>query len=252
MPVGLLVAALVPQAGSAQRPAPSGDVIAGSRGDRVGLAARLAQPLFAVAAAGRHTASFLGHSSHSSHVSHASHSSHVSSSPSPPAPSPPPAPAPTPSQSATHFVAALTVGQEVPRPNGHGVGASGRLTGTLNGRVLSWQLTFAHLSTPVVAVDMHLGGVGTTGARVATLCRHCASPRIGVTVLSEAQVARMRAGGMYVEIRTQDHPHGEVRGQIRRQAATTLVGPSSGGGGGHVSHSSHASHASHSSHVSSS
>jgi CHRD domain len=68
-------------------------------------------------------------------------------------------------------------------------------------------------------------------------------------VLTQAQIASLMSGAMYVDVGTHANPAGEIRGQITRAAAvstgaTTGVGAGTGGGG-HVSHSSHSSHTSH-------
>jgi hypothetical protein len=155
---------------------------------------------------------------------------------------------------ATSLVATLSVGQEVPKPSVAGVGATGRFTATLSGRMLSWKLTFGHLSGPATITVLHSGTAGAVGPRFATVCSSCHSGAHGVLVLTQAQVAEMLAGKTYINLGTKANPAGEIRGQIRR------IVSSSGGpppappppGGGHFSHVSHASHSSHSSHVSSS
>jgi CHRD domain len=216
-----------------------------SGSDRSGV---LRQPLLALSRARRGLSGILAHSSHSSHASHASHSSHVSSST--PAPS-----APVVVGQATHLLATLNAAQEVPVVSGAGVGAGGRFTATLQGRMLHWRLTFAHLSSPETAVALHAGAPGQVGPGLATIAHSVHSPATGTVVLSAAQVSELLRGKTYVNVGTSSYPHGEIRGGITKVSPSSPApAPSSGAGVGHsshVSHASHASHASHSSHVSS-
>ena len=157
-------------------------------------------------------------------------------------------------QAGTRFAATLTVAQEAPLPPVAGVGAGGRLTGTLQGRLFSWRLTFHNLSTPAVAAVLHEGLRGHVGARISQLCGHCSSGTSGVVVLTPAQVTELLAGRTYINIGTSRNPTGEVRGQVHRivpSVTAPVPVPPVGGHVSHVSHSSHVSHASHSSHVSS-
>jgi hypothetical protein len=154
----------------------------------------------------------------------------------------------------TKLAATLTLVQEVPKPKVAGVGATGHFTATLSGRMLSWKLTFAHLSGAASSAGLHIGARGEAGPRFARLCGPCRSGANGVLVLTQTHVAEMRAGLTYVTVGTPSNPGGEVRGQIRRQVASVYPPPAPPPSGhySHVSHASHASHASHSSHVSSS
>ena len=152
---------------------------------------------------------------------------------------------------ATNLAATLTIGQEVPKPSGAGLGATGRFTATLSGRVLSWKLTFGHLSGPAKVAVLHAGTAGVVGPRLATMCGPCSSGAHGVLVLTQAQVAAMLAGKTYINLGTSANPPGEIRGQIKR-VVTSSAGVGTFQGGGHFSHVSHASHVSHGSHGSTS
>ena len=158
--------------------------------------------------------------------------------------------APAAHEAVTRFAATLTVGQEVPKPRLAGVGAVGHFTATLSGRLLSWKLTFSRLSAAATAAALHVGARGETGPGFAHLCGPCRSGVRGVRVLTQTQVAQMRAGVTYVNVGTSSNPRGEVRGQIRRQVTAVYPPPPPPTGGGHFSHVSHASHASHASHSS--
>ena len=182
VPVGLALAALGSRSsanGSATAPTVADRGV--SDADRPGA---LRQPLLALSRARRSLSGILAHSSHSSHASHASHSSHVSSST--PAPT-----APVTTGQATHLSATLSAGQEVPSVSNAGVGASGRFTATLQGRMLHWRLTFAHLSSAETAVALHVGAPGHVGPGLTAIAHAVHSPATGTIVLSQSQVSEL-------------------------------------------------------------
>lgn len=245
VPVGLALAALGSRASASGSPA---ETLASEPGVSPSHTGVLRQPLLALSRARRGLSGVLAHSSHSSHASHASHSSHVSSS------TPAPA-APVVTSATTHLAASLSSGQEVPAVSGAGVGATGRFTATLKGRMLHWRLTFSHLSSPETAVALHVGAPGHSGPGLATIAHTVHSPATGTMVLSATQVSELLKDKTYINVGTSSHPHGEIRGRITKVSTSSSAPVSTGGGGvghsSHVSHASHASHASHSSHVSS-
>lgn len=153
-------------------------------------------------------------------------------------------------QATTRVRADLTVGQMVPDPLVHGVGAKGTMTGTLKGRMLSWRLSFVHLSGPATLSELRKGRRGVNGPKLAKLCGPCQSPIAGVLVLTPSQVIEVLAGRTYVRVTTQNAAHGEIRGQLRRVVPTGIEPSPVPPIGGHVSHVSHSSHVSHASHVS--
>ena len=148
VPVGLALAAL------GSRASAGGSTVAQATlepdGSHVAPAA-VRQPLLAISRARRGLAGVLAHSSHASHASHASHFS--SSTPAPPAPTPV-------ATQTTRFAATLNAAQEVPSVADRGIGAKGRFTATLQGRMLHWRLTFADLSSGERAVASAYRGAG--------------------------------------------------------------------------------------------
>ena len=114
------------------------------------------------------------------------------------------------------FKAALNVGQEVPHPKGTKVGASGRFTATLTGTTLKWRLTFTHLSGPATAAHIHRGVKGKSGPILVSLCGPCKSPVTGMSTVTPAEIALMKARKTYVNVHTAKNPGGEIRGQLTR------------------------------------
>jgi hypothetical protein len=118
----------------------------------------------------------------------------------------------------------------------------------LTGRVLTWRLTLAHLSSSASGSYVHLGAAGKVGPQVFRLCGPCTSPVAGKTTLTQPQVVSLIAGLTYVNVGTANNPHGEIRAQIRPQSSAN--GDANAVSAPHASHSSHASHVSHASHAS--
>jgi hypothetical protein len=116
----------------------------------------------------------------------------------------------------TKLTAKLNNAQEVPKPNASG--GSGRFTGTLTGRSLTWKLTFTHLSGPGQAAHIHLAKRGKAGPVAVPLCGPCRSGVHGKTTVP-AKVARaLKTGGAYVNVHTTKNANGEIRGQIKKSS----------------------------------
>jgi hypothetical protein len=116
------------------------------------------------------------------------------------------------------FRAALTTGQEVPKPKA-ARGAAGAFTATLaeSGRLgkLTWKLTFKSMTGRAVAAHIHKGARGKAGGVMVPLCGPCRSGQSGtVSVRSDVENALQR-GLAYVNVHTARNPAGEIRGQIR-------------------------------------
>lgn len=116
--------------------------------------------------------------------------------------------------------------QEVP---GNGSTASGTGIAVLDPatRTLTGGITLSGIS-PTMA-HIHAGAAGSNGGVVVTLAKSAtAADRWEIpagTVLTEAQVASLKAGGLYFNAHTAANPAGEVRGRIGRLVRTaTLTG----------------------------
>jgi hypothetical protein len=129
-----------------------------------------------------------------------------------------PAP-PAPAGTVIAKTAVLSGGEEVP-PVVTSAGGSGRLevndtTGAATG---SLTITTAPTST-VIAAHVYQGPRGANGGIVVVL--ENSGPGVwSVPVgkaLSPAQINTFTAGGLYFNVRTAEHPNGEIRGQIDGQ-----------------------------------
>ncbi|HEY6430950.1 MAG TPA: CHRD domain-containing protein [Acetobacteraceae bacterium] len=111
----------------------------------------------------------------------------------------------------------LTGAQQVPpvQTPGHG---SADLTYDPSSRVLTWNITFNGLSGP--ATMAHIHGPAPTGKNAGVEVwlskqgQPAASPIKGQATLTPAQAQQLMAGNTYINIHTQAHPGGEIRGQI--------------------------------------
>lgn len=82
---------------------------------------------------------------------------------------------------------------------------------------LSWKGTFSGLSGPALAAHFHAGETGKNGGVVVPIFVNAAaakSPFEGSATLTDAQAAELMGGRWYVNIHTDAHKAGEIRGQV--------------------------------------
>jgi hypothetical protein len=111
------------------------------------------------------------------------------------------------------FKANLTAATEVP-PNDSP--ATGSVTATYDTatKKLSWQGTYSGLTGPATAGHFHGPADPGKNAGVAVPITASSSPFQGSADLTEAQAADLMAGKWYVNIHTDAHKGGEIRGQV--------------------------------------
>jgi hypothetical protein len=112
------------------------------------------------------------------------------------------------------LVARLTAAQEVPKQVVANPRGTGRITATVSGSTLHWRLTFAHLTGPAVAAQIHSGKKGVSGPIVVPLCRPCRTGQGGSVKLAAEVALGIRNGKYYVNVDTRANPNGEIRGQV--------------------------------------
>jgi CHRD domain len=111
--------------------------------------------------------------------------------------------------------ATLNTGQELPKPKGTR-GGSGKFTGTLNGRRLSWRLTFSKLTGPAQAAHIHLAPRGKANPAPAVgLCGPCRSGQTGTATITDKVERALKRGTAYVNVHTARNAAGEIRGQLK-------------------------------------
>ena len=110
--------------------------------------------------------------------------------------------------------ATLNAAQEVPAQVVKHTMATGKFVGTLNGKKLSWKLTFSGLTGAASAAHIHFGRTGKAGGVVAALCGPCKSGVRGTTTLNAMQLRNLSHHLFYVNLHTAKNPNGEIRGQL--------------------------------------
>jgi hypothetical protein len=125
-----------------------------------------------------------------------------------------------PGSAATVFNATLTLAQEVPAPT-IPAGATPSGSGSVTLDPVTKTLTGSFTTTNVVSANLahiHDGDISVAGPVIVPLTQTPAGSGTWVvpagTVLTDAQIARLRAGGYYVNVHTTLNPQGEIRGQL--------------------------------------
>ena len=108
--------------------------------------------------------------------------------------------------------------QTVP-PSGSSASGTGSVTLDVATNRLTWNIGFGGLSR-VLAVYFSAAPEGATGPTQMQLPPF--SPIVGSTIVTPAQAADLMAGRWYVNVHTQLHPPGEIRGQVLLRAPVAV------------------------------
>lgn len=112
--------------------------------------------------------------------------------------------------------------QEVPPVNTPAFG-TGDVTYDSSTMLLSWEITYDGLLGPISASHFHGPADFGENAGVQVNIGALPSPMIGSATISAAQEADLLAGRWYVNIHTNVHPAGEIRGQVVPEPATLAL-----------------------------
>jgi hypothetical protein len=116
------------------------------------------------------------------------------------------------------MVAELRGGQEVP-PVATDAFGSGRFIVDTAAQTVTYHISFTGLSSDETGAHIHgPAGPGQNAGVVHNL--GTGNPKVGVWSYDPAHEADLLAGRMYVNVHSQDHPGGEIRGQINDFAMT--------------------------------
>jgi hypothetical protein len=124
-------------------------------------------------------------------------------------------------RSGTNLRATLTA-ELTPTPAAKVPRAEGLFVATLDGRTLSWRLTFNGLSGPPLVAHLHLGRPGGNGPVLVRLCGPCRSGLAGKATLENTTVAALRQQSAYLDLHTRKNKRGEIRGQIALGVVSAL------------------------------
>jgi hypothetical protein len=115
-----------------------------------------------------------------------------------------------------HFTVQLTGAQQVPPVDTSGTGTAD-ITYDAATRDITWTVTYSGLSGEATMAHFHNGPQGKNGPVVIWLSKQgtpAASPFSGQATLTAEQAQQFEAGGWSVNVHTQAHPGGEIRGQV--------------------------------------
>jgi len=116
-----------------------------------------------------------------------------------------------------NFKVDLTGAQQVPPVDSPGKG-SADLSYDPATRVLTWTLTYTGLSGPATMAHFHgpaaAGKNGPVAIWISTKGGSAASPIKGEATLTPEQAQQFSAGEWYINVHSQAHPGGEIRGQV--------------------------------------
>jgi len=115
------------------------------------------------------------------------------------------------------FKVALSGAQQVPAVETPGKGTAD-LTYDPATRMLTWSISYEGLSAPATMAHFHgPAAEGKNGPVTIWLSKKgspVASPIKGEATLTPEQAAQFTAGEWYINVHTQTHPGGEIRGQV--------------------------------------
>ena len=86
----------------------------------------------------------------------------------------------------------------------------------LDGTTLKWTVTYSGTTGPVTAGHFHgPAAAGANAGVVVPFTGPMASPIVGQTTLTQAQIDQLKQGLWYVNLHTAANPGGELRGQVK-------------------------------------
>jgi hypothetical protein len=115
------------------------------------------------------------------------------------------------------FKVPLTGAQSVPPVDTSGAGTA-NLTYDPTTRVVTWDISYSGLSSPVTMAHFH--GPAKEGKNAPVVIwltvqgKPPTNPIKGSATLTPEQAQQFSAGEWYVNVHTQSHPAGEIRGQV--------------------------------------
>ncbi len=109
----------------------------------------------------------------------------------------------------------LKASNEVPPGTGSGAGTV-TATYDTDSKKLSWKGSYSGLSGPATAAHFHTGEAGKNGGVAVPIFAGATAktPFEGSATLTDTQAADLMAGKLYVNIHTDAHKAGEIRGQL--------------------------------------
>ena len=114
------------------------------------------------------------------------------------------------------FQAKLDAAQEVPTNDSKGTGTADLMYDPAS-KNLTWTITFDGLTGPVTVAHFHgPAEPGKTSGVALLIGQKPTSPVKGSATLTDPQAADLMAGRWYVNLHTEAHKPGEIRGQVTK------------------------------------
>ena len=107
----------------------------------------------------------------------------------------------------------LKASNEVP-PNDSPATGTAEATFDTGTKTLVWTVTYSGLTTSAIGAHIHGPGEHGKNAGIVVPFNFVKSPIKGTAVLTDPQVADLMAGKWYVNVHSDRHPGGEIRGQL--------------------------------------
>jgi hypothetical protein len=99
-----------------------------------------------------------------------------------------------------------------------GVKGSGEVTAMLDGKTFTYTASYKDLTGPAVAAHFHdAPAPGGNGPPIVPIANAGTSPLKGTATLTDAQIADLNAGKVYLNVHTAANPGGEIRGTLAKQ-----------------------------------
>lgn len=111
--------------------------------------------------------------------------------------------------------AALDAAAEVPPNDSKGTGTANVLYDTAT-KMLTWKVSYSGLTGPATMAHFHGPAEAGKNAGVTVPFANPASDAEGSATLTDAQAADLLAGRYYINVHTDAHKGGEIRGQVMR------------------------------------
>lgn len=111
------------------------------------------------------------------------------------------------------YKAQLAGASEVPPNNSAGTGTA-QVNVDTEKKEVSWTITFSGLSGDATAAHFH--GPAAAGENAGPAIDISGKIESGTSPLSDAQLADLEAGRLYINIHTAQFPDGEIRGQVEK------------------------------------
>ena len=111
------------------------------------------------------------------------------------------------------YKAQLAGASEVPPNNSAGTGTA-QVNVDTEKKEVSWTITFSGLSGDATAAHFH--GPAAVGENAGPVVDISGKIESGSSPLTDAQLADLEAGRLYINIHTAQFPDGEIRGQVEK------------------------------------